>query len=107
MKIEFLPSGDRPDQRPTYKQIITADAVPAPQWLVDDTVPDLGTQPIPATNYTSQEFYQKEVEKVWLKCWQMACREEEIPQVGDYLIYEIVGRSLLIVRTAPNEIKAL
>ena len=107
MKIEFLPSGDRPDNRPSYKEIIAADAIPAPDWLIKDTVPDLGVDPVPATNYTSEAFYQQEVEKVWLKCWQMACREEEIPKVGDYLIYEIVGRSLLIVRTAPDEIKAL
>lgn len=107
MKIEFLKSGDVPSKRPTYKQIIAADAIPAPTFLIQDSVPDLGTAPVPATNYTSTEFYQKEVEKVWLKCWQMACREEEIPNVGDYIIYEIVGRSLLVVRTAPETIKAL
>ena len=36
----------------------------------------------------------------------MACREEEIPQVGDTLVYDIVDASLLIVRTAPDEIRA-
>ena len=36
----------------------------------------------------------------------MACREEEIPNVGDYHVYEIAGYSLLIVRSAPDEIKA-
>jgi len=36
----------------------------------------------------------------------MACREEEIPNVGDYNIYEIVGKSFIVVRTAPDEIKA-
>ncbi len=106
MKIEFLKSGDVVDARPTYKDIIRSDAIPAPEWLIADTVPDLGHAGIPATNYTSPEFFQKEIDKVWLKCWQMACREEEIPNVGDYHLYEIVGRSVLIVRTEPNEIKA-
>ena len=36
----------------------------------------------------------------------MACREEEIPKVGDYQIYEIVGKSLIVTRTAPGEIRA-
>jgi nitrite reductase/ring-hydroxylating ferredoxin subunit len=36
----------------------------------------------------------------------MACREEEIPNTGDYQIYEIVGKSLIVARTAPGEIKA-
>jgi phenylpropionate dioxygenase-like ring-hydroxylating dioxygenase large terminal subunit len=106
MKIEFLKSGDTLESRPTYKDIVRTDAIPGPDWLIADSVPDLGHDPIPATNYTSPEFFQKEIEKVWLKCWQMACREEEIPNVGDYHIYEVVGRSVLVVRTAPDEIKA-
>ena len=107
MKITFQEAGDQLATRPTYKEIISRDAVPAPSFLVEDSVPDLGTQPVPATNYTCPDFFRKEVEKVWLKCWQMACREEEIPNVGDYLLYEIVGKSLLIVRSGPDEIKAL
>jgi len=106
LKVEFRKLGDQPHARQTYKEIIRNDAVPAPEFLIADTVPDLGGAPVPATNYTSPEFFNKEVEKVWLKCWQMACREEEIPNVGDYLLYEVVGRSVLIVRTEPNEIKA-
>jgi phenylpropionate dioxygenase-like ring-hydroxylating dioxygenase large terminal subunit len=107
MKIEFLRSGDVRESRPGYKDIIRADAVRAPDWLIADSVPDLGADPVSATDYTSPEFYRQEFEKVWLKCWQMACREEEIPKVGDYEIYEIAGHSLIIARTAPNEIKAL
>ena len=107
MKVEFMPRGDQLGTRKTYKEVIKSDAVPAPDWLIADSIPDLGSDPIPATNYTSPEFYQKEIEKVWLKCWQMVCREEEIPNVGDYHVYEICGYSLLITRSAPDEIKAL
>ena len=38
--------------------------------------------------------------------WQIACREEEIPEVGDFLNYEILAESILLVRVAPDEIKA-
>jgi phenylpropionate dioxygenase-like ring-hydroxylating dioxygenase large terminal subunit len=107
MKIAFRETGDQPGSRPTYKQIIASDRVPAPAFLIADSVPDLGTDPVSATNYTCPEFFRKEVEKVWLKCWQMACREEEIPNVGDYLLYEVAGHSLIVVRSAPEEIKAL
>lgn len=106
MKVEFLKSGDDLGSRPTYKQIIASDSVPAPEFLVRDYVTDLGADPVPATNYTSPAFFQQEVEKVWLKCWQMACREEEIPGVGDFVLYEVVGRSVIVVRTAPDTIKA-
>jgi phenylpropionate dioxygenase-like ring-hydroxylating dioxygenase large terminal subunit len=107
MKITFRETGDLVHTRPTYKEIIKSDRIPAPDFLIRDFITDLGTEAVSATNYTSQDFFQKEIDKVWLKCWQMACREEEIPNVGDYLIYEVVGRSLLIVRSAPDEIKAL
>ncbi len=105
--VRYLKTGDRPDSRPNYKEILRTDAKPAPQFLLEDHVPDIGTDPVPATNYTCPQFFQREIEKVWLRCWQMACREEEIPNVGDYLVYEVVGKTLLIVRSAPDEIKAL
>ncbi|MFN3257836.1 MAG: aromatic ring-hydroxylating oxygenase subunit alpha [Ilumatobacter sp.] len=53
----------------------------------------------PAWYYTSPEFHALEVEKLWSRVWQMACLEEEIPDVGDYHVYEIADMSFLIVRT--------
>ena len=38
--------------------------------------------------------------------WQFACRENDIPEVGDHVVYEIVRDSYLVIRTAPDEIKA-
>src|SRR5262249_28896298 len=38
--------------------------------------------------------------------WQMACRVEEIPRVGDYVVYDICDDSILVVRTAEDRIKA-
>src|SRR5699024_11164276 len=31
--------------------------------------------------------------------WQMACREEQLPEVGDWIEYENVGKSVIVVRT--------
>jgi nitrite reductase/ring-hydroxylating ferredoxin subunit len=36
----------------------------------------------------------------------MACREEEIPNTGDYHIYDVVGKSFIVTRTADGTIKA-
>ena len=49
--------------------------------------------------YSSVEFHNLEVEKVWKKTWQFACHEEDIPQVGDYYTYRIVNLSVLILNT--------
>ena len=83
------------------------------ELLADDTHPvsDLlrnesrlglteGNTRVPAWYYTSPEFHALEVEKLWSRVWQMACLEEEIPDVGDYHVYEIADLSFLIVRTA-------
>ena len=56
--------------------------------------------------YFDPDFHRLEVERMWQRVWQMACREEQIPDVGDSLVYDIVDASLIIVRTAPNEIRA-
>ncbi|HEY2563484.1 MAG TPA: aromatic ring-hydroxylating dioxygenase subunit alpha [Acidimicrobiales bacterium] len=67
---------------------------------------DLGVSAIPIKRYLSREFHELEVERVWRKTWQMACREEDIPEIGDHVVYEIVKDSFLIVRSGPDEIKA-
>ncbi len=61
---------------------------------------------VPNTDYLP-EFHRLEMERVWPRVWQVACREEEIPNVGDYVNYEIGHESILIVRSAPGTIKAL
>jgi nitrite reductase/ring-hydroxylating ferredoxin subunit len=54
---------------------------------------------IPAARYYDQDFYDLEVEKVWPHVWQMACRLEQIPNVGDWIEYSNVGKSVIVVRT--------
>jgi phenylpropionate dioxygenase-like ring-hydroxylating dioxygenase large terminal subunit len=61
---------------------------------------------VPAENYISKEFAEREARYLWPRVWQMACREEEIPRVGDYYTYEILEDSIIVLRTADNEIKA-
>lgn len=61
---------------------------------------------ISAERYYSPEFAAWEDEKLWKHCWQMACREDEIPEPGDFTEYEIRGRSILVVRQEDDSIKA-
>ncbi|WP_200834283.1 aromatic ring-hydroxylating oxygenase subunit alpha [Amycolatopsis alkalitolerans] len=77
-----------------------------PEVLRRESATDLGVEAIPIDRYLSREFHELEVEKVWRKVWQMACREEQIPNVGDHVVYDIVDDSFLVVRTGPHEIKA-
>ena len=61
---------------------------------------------VPGSRYTSQEFFDLEMERLWPRVWQMACREEEIPNPGDFVEYTIGDQSILIVRSHPDTIAA-
>ncbi|HET8612927.1 MAG TPA: aromatic ring-hydroxylating dioxygenase subunit alpha [Sphingomonas sp.] len=66
----------------------------------------LGDKDIPFERYTSPDFFKAEMELMWPRVWQWACREEHIPNPGDYYVYDIGPYSLLITRTESGAIKA-
>ncbi len=74
---------------------------------------DVTTNPFPITNpeliaaerYYDEEFFKLEKDKMWSHTWQMACRLEEIPNVGDYTVYKIFDRSVILLNTK-NGVKA-
>ncbi len=97
--------GERP--RPSVQDVLSQDSKPAPDILrLESPAQGLGSEDIPIERYFSQEWHDREVEKVWRKVWQVACREEEIPNVGDHIVYEIADESLIVARTAPDTIRA-
>ena len=64
-------------------------------------VPFAMTDPelIPTKRYHDPEFFELEKKHLWPRVWQMACRLEEIPAVGDYTVYNILENSVLVVHT--------
>jgi hypothetical protein len=44
---------------------------------------------IPVEAYISPDYARAEDERLWPKVWQVARREEELKNVGDYVTYEI------------------
>lgn len=61
---------------------------------------------VPVDRYTSRAFHDLEVEKVWTKVWQMACRVEDILEPGQFVKYDIADISVLVVRQHDGTIKA-
>ena len=86
------------------------------QWLMDDRPPaehlrarvpyTARSQYVPVERYTSRAWHELERTHLWRKVWQMACREEHLPEVGSYVVYEIAGDSYLVARTREGTIKA-
>ncbi len=62
---------------------------------------------IPTKRYTSPEFLATELDTVWRRTWQMACRAEDIPNAGDYVTYTISDQEWLVVRQPDGSVKAL
>jgi phenylpropionate dioxygenase-like ring-hydroxylating dioxygenase large terminal subunit len=56
--------------------------------------------------YISPDWLATEYERLWPKVWQMACRLEQIPRVGDYYEYLIGTQSILVVRESDESIRA-
>lgn len=60
----------------------------------------------PVEAYISEEYARAERDRLWRKVWLMAGRQEEIPDVGSFMTHDILDDSVLIVRTAPDAIRA-
>ncbi len=61
---------------------------------------------VPASDYISADFARLEAARLWPRVWQLACREQEIAKVGDFVTYDIGDQSIIVVRQAPDRIKA-
>ena len=61
---------------------------------------------VPKDVYYSPEFARLEAEALWPRVWQIACRLEEIPNIGDYVTYDIVDDSIIVVRVSDSAVKA-
>ncbi len=91
---------------PSAQEIMAGDAVAAPATLRTESQFDMGTADIPVERYISREFHELEVERLWKRVWQLAAREDDLPRVGDTVVYDIADMSFLLVRVAPDTIKA-
>ena len=98
IKVRTIDSG--------YHKLLDTDSRPVPDSYRRDAPIEPGPTRVPISQYTSREFHDLEVEKVWKKVWQMACHEDDMPEVGDCVPYDIAHLSFLVVRTAEDEFKA-
>lgn len=72
------------------------------------TAPDHGVRDdfVPKDAYIDPAYVRLEKERLWPRVWQVACREEEIPDPGDYLTFEVIDESIIVVRMSDMSIRA-
>lgn len=91
---------------PSLQELLKRDDSSVPAPLQAESYEFLGDDDIPYSNYTSKVRLEAEFENLWPRVWQWACREEHIPEAGDYYVYDIGHLSAVIVRTGQGEVKA-
>lgn len=91
---------------PSAQQILDRDGDQPPAALRAQRYEFLGDQDLPYHRYTSQAFFDQEIEHMWRRVWQWACREEHVPNPGDYWVHDVGPYSAIIVRGADRRIRA-
>ncbi len=91
----------------SYEEILASDAVASPDFYKEGPTPDIGTEAVAASRYYDPAFLKLENDHVFTRTWQWVCRKEDIPNVGDLVVYDIGAHSWIVVRTGPEEYKAL
>ena len=100
------PRGQARSTGPAYGEVIATDRTAPPAPLEETAYSWIDGDRIPVDRYRSQAFHQLEAERLWPQTWQMACRLEHIPNVGDYQVYEICDLSLIVVRVGAEDVRA-
>ena len=85
MSEKFLKPGEARCPGVSVQDLLDQDSRPVPVYLREQSYEFLGDEDIPYERYTSKDYFDKEVEHVWPRTWQWTCREEHIPESGDYM----------------------
>ena len=83
-----------------------AEDVFAPQHYENVRRPLLEAETLPPWCYTSESFYQREVERIFLVEWNFIGREDRIPDPGDYFALDFAGVPVVVVRGEDGQVRA-
>jgi phenylpropionate dioxygenase-like ring-hydroxylating dioxygenase large terminal subunit len=77
----------------------------------DSRFPEVGSDGLPLTAlsrefYTSPEWFQRDIERVFRRRWLFVCHVSEVPTPGDYLTFEIGEDSIIVARDKGGSVNA-
>ena len=71
----------------------------------DPDAPLAEASTIPARWYLDKDVYDLEKQTVFQRSWQLACRLNQLREVGQYVTVEIAGEPIVIVRGNDNQLR--
>lgn len=95
------------DERPLARALWKKDQFD-PEHPVLTAISDFNPAPLNVDYkiYYDRDFAAKEREAIWRKSWLYACREEDMPKIGDRTPFQLGKDSYFIVRSGEDEFKA-
>lgn len=104
--LDAIQKGAATAVSPSYPDLLAADTRTVhPALLATGAFVGEGG-PVPRSRYTDRAFAALEMEHVWKKSWQVVCREEDLPEVGDRMAYDVGAMSIMVVRDGEDSFKA-
>ncbi len=93
-------------ERPLTKDLWAQDSQPPNTAMreVGNIEPQAGS--VDFRRYYDPAYFQLELDKLWTKTWLCACREEDLPNIGDRAPFDVGPLSFFIVHSKENEYKA-
>jgi len=62
---------------------------------------------MPQAFYRDPDIYRRDIDRIFLNSWLYAGHQSEVPGIGDWFLFEFAEESVIIVRSAEDEINAL
>jgi len=56
--------------------------------------------------YKDKEIFDLEIEKIYMNSWLLAGHESQIPNTGDYFLFNLLSESVIIIRGKDGGIRA-
>jgi phenylpropionate dioxygenase-like ring-hydroxylating dioxygenase large terminal subunit len=93
-------------ERPVAGVLWNRDSQPEARPLVEHGNVEPENLQVDYRRYYDNDYFKLELDKLWRKTWLYACREEDIPNVGDRVPFDVGPLSFFVVRSKVNEFKA-
>ena len=56
--------------------------------------------------YTSREAYERDLDRIWCESWLWVGHASQIPEPGDYILFEFATESVIVVRDREGAVRA-
>jgi phenylpropionate dioxygenase-like ring-hydroxylating dioxygenase large terminal subunit len=80
---------------------------PISKLIENVNVPFAKARAMPPEVYTSDEFLKRELSDVFARDWVCVGRASALPNIGDYITYELAGQPIFVIRDKDGQLRAM